>query len=285
MQEKKKPATKDYEMKDYIKEIVDERLSPQDNRNRIREYIQKFLLYILYKRKLYQNLVFVGGTALRFLYGIKRFSENLDFNLSYKAKKYDFKNILKAAEEEFVASGYKIEIKYDVSKNVHSAFLKFPGLLFEYGLSPHKDEKISIKMEIDTNPPRGGGEEVTLYNSIFMFYILHYDLASLFAGKLHALLCRKYTKGRDWYDLIWYLTAFKGLEPNFVMLNNAIEQTMRKPFQIDRKNWKDKLKEAIDNFDIKKARNDVRRFLENPEEIELLTKKNLYKLLDVSTRY
>ena len=134
-------------MKDYIKEIIDEKFSLQDNRNRIREYIQKFLLYILYRRKLYQDLVFVGGTALRFLYGIKRFSENLDFSLSYKAK-------------------------YDMSKNVHSAFLKFPHLLFEYGLSGHKDEKISIKIEIDTNPPRGGGEEVTLYNSIFMFYLL-----------------------------------------------------------------------------------------------------------------
>ena len=268
-------------MKDYIKEIVDKKFSFQDNTNRIREYIQKFLLYILYKRKLYKDLVFEGETALRFLYQIKRFSENLDFSLSYKAKRYDFKNILKIIEEEFIASGYKIEIKYDMSKNVHNAFLKFPELLFEYGLSPHKDEKISIKIEIDTNPPGGGREEVTLYNSIFMFYVLHFDLASLFAGKLHALLCREYTKGRDWYDLLWYLTTFKELEPNFVMLNNAIGQTMRKPFQVDRKNWKDKLKGAIDNFDIKKAKNDVWRFLENPIEIELLTKKNLYKLLDV----
>lgn len=268
-------------MKDYIKEIVDKKFSLQDNTNRIREYIQKFLLYIFYKRKLYQDLVFVGGTALRFLYQIKRFSENLDFSLSYKARKYDFKNLLKITEEEFVASGYKTEIKYDMNKNVHNAFLKFPELLFEYGLSPHKDEKISIKIEIDTDPPRGGREEVTLYNSIFMFYVLHYDLASLFAGKLHALLCREYTKGRDWYDLLWYLTTFKELEPNFVMLNNAIGQTMRKPFRVDRKDWKNKLKGAIGNFDIKKAKNDVWRFLENPIEIELLTKKNLYKLLDV----
>jgi predicted nucleotidyltransferase component of viral defense system len=268
-------------MKDYIKEIVDKKFSLQDNTNRIREYIQKFLLYILFRRRLYQDLVFEGGTALRFLYQMKRFSENLDFSLSCRAKGYDFKNILKTAQEEFIASGYKIEIKYDISKNVHNAFLKFPELLFEYGLSPHKDEKISIKIEIDTNPPEGGREEVTLYNSIFMFYVLHYDLASLFAGKLHALLCREYTKGRDWYDLLWYLTTFKELEPNFVMLNNAMGQTMRKPFRVDRENWRDKLKDAIDNFDIIKAKNDVRRFLENPIEIELLTKKNLYKLLDV----
>lgn len=268
-------------MKDYIREIVDEKFSLEENRNRIREYIQKFLLYILYKKKLYQDLVFVGGTALRFLYGIKRFSENLDFSLSYKAKKYDFENILKTAEEEFTASGYKIDIRYNMEKIVHSAFLRFPGLLFDYGLSPHEDEKISIKIEIDTAPPRGGREKVTLYNSIFMFYILHYDLASLFAGKLHALLCREYSKGRDWYDLLWYLTSFKELEPNFDMLNNAIEQTMRKPFRVNRENWRDKLKDTIDNFNIKKAKNDVGYFLENPQEMELLTKENLHKLLDV----
>lgn len=113
-----------------------------------------------------------------------------------------------------------------------------------------------------------------------MFYILHYDFSSLFAGKLHALLCREYTKGRDWYDLLWYLTSFKKIEPNFIMLNNALKQTMRSPFQVNKNNWKDKLEVAVDNFDLEKAKNDVRRFLEGPKELELLTKDNLYKLIE-----
>lgn len=267
-------------MKEYVKEVVNEKFSLQDNTNRIREYIQKYLLYILYKKKLYKNLIFVGGTALRFLHNIKRFSEDLDFSLSYDAKDYDFRNMLKIVEEEFTSSNYQIEIKYNIKKTVHEAFLKFPELLFECGLSGHKTEKISIKIEIDTNPPQGGREEVTLYKSIFMFYILHYDLSSLFAGKLHALLCRKYTKGRDWYDLLWYLTSFKKIEPNFMMLNSALKQTLRSPFQVNRNNWRDKLKVAVDNFDEKKAKKDIRRFLEDPTEMELITKDNFHKLIE-----
>lgn len=267
-------------MRDYIKEIVNEKFSLQDNMNLIREYIQKYLLYILYKKKLYKNLIFVGGTSLRFLYGIKRFSENLDFSLSYEAENYDFRNMLSILEEEFTSSNYQVEIKYDMEKTVHTAFFKFPELLYECGLSPHEAEKISIKIEIDTNPPQGGKEEITLYKSIFMFYILHYDLSSLFAGKLHALLCREYTKGRDWYDLLWYLTSFKKIVPNYIMLNNALKQTLRSPFQVSSNNWKEKIKVAVDNFDLEKAKNDVRRFLEDPAEIELLTKDNLYKIIE-----
>lgn len=161
-------------MKDYIKEVVNERFSLQDNTNLMREYIQKYLLYILYKKKLYKNLIFVGGTALRFLYNIKRFSEDLDFSLSCRAKDYDFGNTLDIIEEEFTSSNYQIEIKYDMEKTVHTAFFRFPELLFECGLSSYKAEKISIKIEIDTNPPQGGREEVTLYK--VYFHVLYSSL-------------------------------------------------------------------------------------------------------------
>ena len=267
-------------MKDYIKEIIRKDLSSNDNKNLIRECLQKYLLYVLYKKKIYKNLVFCGGTALRFLYKIRRFSEDLDFSLSYKAKGHNFENILKLIKEEFKLAGYRIEIKYSIKKGIHNAFLKFLGLLFEYGLSSQENEKLSIKIEIDTNPPRGGKEELTLYNSTFMFYLLHYDLASLFAGKLHSLFSRKYTKGRDWYDLLWYLTKFKDLQPNFVMLNNALCQTSKYFVQITEENWKKRLKELINDLDISRVRDDILPFLEAPEELELLTKENLYKLLD-----
>ncbi len=267
-------------MKDYIKEIVSKKLTDHENINRIREYLQKYLLYILYKKKLYQDLVFTGGTALRFIFGLRRFSEDLDFCLALtRAKECDFHNMLKIIKAEFIASNYKMEIKYSTERNVHSAFLKFPGLLFEYGLSPHRDEKISVKIEIDTNPPSGGREDVTLYNSVFMFYILHYEITSLFAGKVYALLCREYTKGRDWYDLLWYLTNFKNLEPNFIMLNNAIKQTAPRFFEVTRENWKADLRKAVDNLDLKRVRDDVVRFLEDPLEADLLTRENLHKIV------
>jgi predicted nucleotidyltransferase component of viral defense system len=266
-------------MKDYIQSVIDAKLNKNDNLNRVREYLQSYFLYVIYRKKFYQNLVFAGGTALRFLYKIRRFSEDLDFSLSARAKDYDFSDMLKDIQQEFKLAGYSLEIKYSHERNVHNAFLKFSGLLFETGLSPLKDEKIAIRVEMDTNPPQGGIETNTLYNSTFMFYMLHYDLASLFAGKVHALLCREYTKGRDWYDLMWYLTKFKEIEPNYIMLNNAMAQTCKNPIQITQENWKTEIKKIVETLDWVKVRDDVARFLEDSSELKLLeleTFKNLF---------
>jgi len=266
-------------MKGYIKEIIDSHLSRLENENIIREYIQKYFLYVIYKKKIYYNLVFTGGTALGFIYKIRRFSEDLDFSLSYSAQGYDFLKIMEVIKKEFNYAGYNLEITYRIDKNVHEAFLKFPRLLFEYGLSPYKQEKLSIKIEIDTKPPIGGKVEYSLYNSAFMFYIIHYDITSMFAGKLHALLCRNYIKGRDWYDLLWYLTNFETLKPNFVMLNNAINQSCSKKLNVSSNNWKEILKNKIEKLDTKKIKNDVFRFLENKDEVEFLTKDNFLRIL------
>ncbi|MEA3432917.1 MAG: nucleotidyl transferase AbiEii/AbiGii toxin family protein [candidate division WOR-3 bacterium] len=81
-------------MKGYIGDIIDKSLPREDNENRLREYIQKYLLFILYRKKFYYELIFTGGTALRFLYKLRRFSEDLDFSLSKKARNYDFLKML-----------------------------------------------------------------------------------------------------------------------------------------------------------------------------------------------
>ncbi|MDD5560644.1 MAG: nucleotidyl transferase AbiEii/AbiGii toxin family protein [Candidatus Omnitrophica bacterium] len=267
-------------MRDYIKSIVDHNLTQNQNLNRVREYLQAYFLNIIYKNKFYQNIVFTGGTALRFIYRTKRFSEDLDFSLSTKAKNYNFTDMVENILQEFKLAGYDLEIKYDDSQAVHSALLKFPGILFETGLSLLKRQKIIIKAEVDSNPPPGGIETSSVYNSNFMFYMLHYDLTSLFAGKVHALLCRKYTKGRDWYDLLWYLTKFKGLEPNFIMLNNAMAQTTRKPVKLTGGNWKAEIKKTVKTLDWAKVRNDVSRFLEDSSELSLLEPKIFVNLLE-----
>jgi len=267
-------------VKDYISKIIDPKLSLNDNKNRIREYIQKYLLYILYKQKLYKNIVFCGGTALRILYDTKRFSEDMDFSLSQNSRDYSFRDLLEVIKKELVLAGYEnIVIKFKDKNTVNAAFFKFPSLLYEYELSGHKDENLTIKLDVDTNPPSGGTEKLSLYQSVYMFYILHYDLPSLFAGKMHALLCRKYTKGRDWYDLLWYLSNNKKPEPNFLMLNNAIKQSESGCPEINRNNWKLELKKAVDKVNMEKVRDDVHVFLENPGDIEFLTKENFYSKL------
>ncbi len=266
-------------MKDYIKSVINPDLSQNDNLNRLREYLQSYCMYILYKKRLYHNLVFSGGTALRFLYQLRRFSEDMDFCLSNRAKQYDFKKMIVDIQKEFILAGYNIEVNYDSKKAVHNALLKFSDILFETGLTPLREQKIAIKLEVDTNPPKGGVEVSDVYNSTFMFYFLHYDLPSLFAGKIHALLCRKYAKGRDWYDLLWYMTKFKNLEPNFVMLNNALAQTEEKPIKLTTLNWKEEIKKVILKLDWKKIKDDVFRFLEDPDEVRLLNTDTLLKVL------
>ncbi len=267
-------------MRDYIKSIVNKKLSADDNLNRVREYIQAYFLYIIYRKKYYQDMVFTGGTALRFIYQIRRFSEDIDFSLSAKVKQIDFNEMMRDIAREFKLAGYAIEIKTKTQAAVNSALLKFSGILFETGLSPLKDEKLLIKVEVDSRPPAGGIEAHTMITAPFMFYILHYDLASLFAGKVHALLCREYVKGRDWYDLIWYLSKFKNIEPNFIMLNNAMVQTCEKPVQFTQENWKTEIIKVVKTLDWVKVRNDVRRFLEEPDEIELLMPETFINLLE-----
>ncbi len=266
-------------MRDYVKSIINKELSQNDNLNKVREYIQSYLLYILYKKKFFQNLVFTGGTALRFVYKIRRFSEDIGFSLSSKAKGYNFDEMIKYILYEFNLAGYDIEIKHSNERVVHSALLKFSGILFEAGLSPLKNQKIAIKMEVDSNPPKGGKEESSVYNGLFTFYMLNYDLASLFAGKIHAVLCREYTKGRDWFDLFWYLSKFKELEPNFIMLNNAMAQTEKDSIILNSRNWRDLLKKAAERVDFGQVKQDVSRFLERPEEVEFLELKTFENLL------
>lgn len=266
-------------MRDYVKSIVDKDLTQNANLNKVREYIQSYLLYVLYKKKFFQNLVFTGGTALRFVHKIRRFSEDIDFSLSAKAKGYDFDEIIKAIAHEFKLAGYDIDIKHSTERTVHSALLKFSGILFEAGLSPLKSQKIAIKMEVDSKPPQGGKEESSVYNGLFTFYMVNYDLASLFAGKIHAVLCREYTKGRDWFDLLWYLSKFKDLEPNFTVLNNAMAQTEKEPIKLDSKNWKEALNKTAQKTDFKQVKKDVSRFLERPEEAEFLELKTFENLL------
>lgn len=267
-------------MREQLSKIIDKSFNREKNINIVREYLQKYLLYILYRKKIYKNLVFTGGTCLRLLYGLKRFSEDLDFSLSESAKAYDFENVIREVAGEFFNSGYNVDIKYNTENNVQNAFFRFKDILFSLGLSSIKNEKLSIKLEIDTNPPSGCVEVSDILNLEFIFYLKHYDLSSLFSGKLHALLFRKFLKGRDFYDLVWYLTKFEDIRPNYRMLESAIKQTEKEKIIIDENNWRQLLSARIEKVNILKIIKDVEPFLEVPEEAELITKASILKLIN-----
>jgi|UniRef100_A0A7C6AA53 predicted nucleotidyltransferase component of viral defense system len=234
-----------------------------------REFLQLLVLKVIFDRGYFKNLAFVGGTALRFLYGLRRFSEDLDFSL-YNKLGYQFSNLKKKIVYDLTKAGLVLDWKEQPQPPVQSVMLRFKDILFNLGLSNYKNEKLAIKIEIDANPPKGYQIETALITRHFVFTVTHFDLASLYALKLHACFFRPYTKGRDFYDLLWYLGR-KEL-PNFVLLNNAIEQTTHKKSDINESNFKEFLKEQLAKIDFVKAKRDVARFIEDKNELKLMDK-------------
>ena len=140
-------------MKELLKQLVKEKSNQLLKKNAVREYLQARVLQSLQDDGVFLNWAFLGGTALRFLFNIPRYSEDLDFSLINPEEACDFKRVLKKIKVLFEAENYDIHIQVSPVKTVMSAFLKFPGILYEMGISPHVNEVLSIKFEIDTNPP------------------------------------------------------------------------------------------------------------------------------------
>jgi len=165
-------------------------------RNLLREYLQARILAELQRASAMLSLAFQGGTALRFL---SRYSEDLDFTLERSTHPFDFRDALRAIRAAFEQEGYAVTIKLREQSAVKSAFVGFPGLPFELALSPHRDEALRVKVEIDTNPPAGAGLTTAMVRRHVLLQLHHHDRASLLAGKLHAVL---HAKGRDFFDLL-----------------------------------------------------------------------------------
>lgn len=253
-------------MIDVIKQQFTEAMPRHARLNKTREFLQVLCLKIMSERGSFDRMAFLGGTALRLLFQLRRFSEDLDFSL-LKAGDMD----VAALSAEFVKHlhlyGFQAEAKVKTVGAVRSMMLKFPGLLKELGLSALKDEKLAIKWDVDTNPPQGGVSVSEMMNKYFTFRVVHYDLPSLFAGKLHACLFRNYIKGRDWYDFIWYVS--KKVRPNLALLKNAVLQTEKKDLEISEAGLGSFLIESIKRVDFKVLRQDVERFLEDPAELSI----------------
>lgn len=266
-------------MKDYLATLVQAAVDPAQGRNLTREYLQARILAALQAAGAMIPLAFHGGTALRFLFAIGRYSEDLDFALERPSPEYDFRRYLRAIQAELAAEGYRIEIKLNDNKVVHSAFIRFGGLLYELALSPHRDEVFAVKLEVDTNPPAGATTATTIVRRYVTLQLQHHDKASLLAGKLHAILQRPYAKGRDLYDLLWYLSDPTWPAPNLLLLNNALLQTGWRNAPLTAENWREAVRTRLQTLDWAQIQNDVNPFLERSAELQLLTLDNLLRLL------
>jgi hypothetical protein len=250
---------------------------PGQAMNLLREYLQTLVLRSFHESEAFHNLAFVGGTALRFLYNLPRFSEDLDFSI-VSAKGYAGMDWMSKVKRDLSLAGFDPLVTWNDRKVVHTGWIRLAGLLYDSGLSPLPDQKLAIKLEIDTNPPTGAKCEKNIVTRSVTFLLQHYDLPSMMAGKLHAAITRKYAKGRDWYDLLWYRTQRPPIEPNIKLLQKALDQT-KGAGKYDALKWPNLVKDRLALLDMKGIAADVLPFLEHPQDAELLTLENISRIL------
>jgi hypothetical protein len=234
----------------------------------VREITQEVVLAAMARTDFFRHAAFQGGTCLRILHGLTRFSEDLDFALRSPDPGFRLAPYLPIIRREMTAYGYDIEFidRSRVEQVVRTAFLKDDSLgdllQLRYRPSTGPARMIRIKLEVDTNPPAGGTFETRYIDFPFPQATVAHDPPSLFAGKLHAVLCRRYLKGRDWFDFIWY-TA-RRTPVNYRLLGSAVAQNgpwAGRIDHVDREWCLQALESKIESIDWSRAREDVRAFV------------------------
>ena len=260
--------------------------SQQDYINALKEIFQEIALLGLWRAKFFERAAFYGGSALRILYGLDRFSEDLDFSLLKKTPDFDLTPYNKAVTKELAAFGFAASVETknkQLQSNIESAFIKADSkkqLLVieapqEVVKNIHHMQTIKIKMEVDINPPGLFSTETKFLLNPIPFSLRSFIKSDLFAGKIHALLCRPWVirvKGRDWYDFVWYLS--QNVPVNLLHLKERMIQS-----QVwDRKKILNKnilielLMQKIHETDFNKAKNDISPFIKKSSSIEIWSK-------------
>ncbi len=263
-------------------ELIQQRLdsynakNPIEEEQAIKEIIQEIALYALWRADFFDVAAFQGGTSLRILHKLPRFSEDLDFILKTATPDFEWTPYLESLLECFEEFSLQSEAlaKGQMDNRIKKAIIKDNSIANQLNLSLNRgnnQQKLRVKLEIDVNPPAGSGFEYSYLDFPLDFEICHQDLASNFALKIHALLCRPYLKGRDWYDFNWYVKH--KVSPNLSHLKNALIQygpwVNQKGLQVNMQWLKKVLKEKINTVDWNDAEKDVTRFLNSAEQQSL----------------
>ena len=262
-------------LKNYQAETLDEK------KNAIKEIIQEVVLCGLARAKFFEKAAFYGGTALRIFYGLDRFSEDLDFSLKKPDKDFNLSSYFPVLEKEVRAFGLNLKVEEkQKSADSKSAFLKGNTkehlLLFytnvDFSIGVNRDEVLRIKFEVDINPPSGAGYEHRYSLKPAPYEATLYDLPSLFAGKVHAILCRGWKnriKGRDLYDYVFYLQ--RGATLNLENLKQKLIQS--NAWKVEDELTLDEVKkmlcERFDWIDFEKAKDDVKDFIKDKTALDV----------------
>jgi predicted nucleotidyltransferase component of viral defense system len=268
--------------------------SLQDYRQALREILQDVALLGLWRSNFFDRAAFYGGTALRLLHGLDRFSEDLDFSLLAPDPSFDLSRYTGSLEREVRAFGFDVTCEAKAARESHavrSAFLKADTMkeLLTIEARPEviagipKGQLIKIKLEVDTNPPPGFQTQVRFLLQPVPFSVRAYSLPDLFAGKMHALLYRKWgrrVKGRDWYDLVW----FAGNHPELRL--NHLEQRMRQsgdwtgPDTLTGADLEGLLDNAIETLDVEQARREVEPFVRDAAVLQVWSREFFRDVVD-----
>lgn len=263
-------------MKDLLQERLDRYQTANESEQEyaIKEVTQEIVLYALYRQGFFEVAAFQGGTALRILYGLNRFSEDLDFALQRTGQAFDFETYLEGTKEILAGFGYSMEIqgKSKADQAMQARFLKeeAPGRIFRLQHRRDPRRAIRIKIEIDTRPPPGATFEIKYHDFPLDFALVAHDLPSLFAGKSHALLCRPFVKGRDWYDFTWYVGRHAIL--NATLLQEALKQLgpwEGKNIRVDMKWYAEALRKRIHGIDWTQPKQEIEPLLRSSERDQL----------------
>lgn len=259
----------------------------EDKKNAIKEIVQEIVLCGLSRGGFFKEATFYGGTALRIFYGLDRFSEDLDFSLITQNQNFDLTKYFPYIENETKSQGLNfsvIEKNKSIDSNIKFTFLK--GNTKEHILSFYEDsedskfinkeETIRIKFEVDINPATGATYETKFGLLPSPYQVRLYDLQSLFAGKIHACLCRNWktrVKGRDFYDYIFFLSL--GAKVNLDNLKAKLVQSkfISEDYALTIENLKLLLNERFENLDIDQAKQDVLPFIKDKSKLDLWSKE------------
>jgi predicted nucleotidyltransferase component of viral defense system len=254
-----------------------------DYENALKEIMQEIALLGLWREKFFEKAAFYGGSALRILYQLDRFSEDLDFSLLEPDSDFSIKHYLKGVENELKSFGFDTVISQKqktMNSNIESAFIKagtltnliqinVPGDLIN-NLYPNKI--IKIKFEVDKDPPLNFTTEVKYLLNPIPFSVKVYQPEDLFAGKMHAILCREWKnriKGRDWYDLVWYIRS--NIHLNLKHLENRLIQTkhLHPEKTLTEELFFKQLHDKIKSVDFNIAKKDVINLIKDPDSLQL----------------
>jgi Nucleotidyl transferase AbiEii toxin, Type IV TA system len=257
--------------------------SSSDYQNAVREIVQEIALLGLWRTPFYEHAAFYGGSALRIFHGLQRFSEDLDFSLLQPEPDFSLEPYLGSVADELTAWGFEFRaegIEKKKASSIESAFLKGSTMinLLQIGAPQEiasrlpKGQLLRIKLEIDIDPPPGATTETLTRLVPTPHQVRLYDPPSLFAGKLHAMLCRTWksrVKGRNFYDFLWYVG--RGIALNLAHLEARMRQSgdWAQETPLDTAGLRTRLEERFANVNFDQAKEDIAPFLKDPRELIL----------------